>query len=361
MVGEDPAVPGAADLDRVLLSPAVHHGKEVLVPGLHPAQRPAEPAARPGHHDGVPVRGDLGTEATADVRRDDPHLRRVQAERLGHLIPGLLRVLRAGPQGEPTFRPGGGGRADLQRDRGHPLVRERALHHDVAAVERAVRRWAAAGPEHVGPRRRVQHRLIGQRGVHPDYRVQRRVVHVDQFGRVLALIAVLGQHDRDRLPDVAHPVGGQQRLGGRPGRRGQVIGVRRGQHRDHAGAVQRLFDVDAGDLGMCHRAAHERHPERAGQFRQPEIVGIGASGGEQSWVLGPHHPGSQNAHQVSSLPPCQYRPTINHVRALVTSRSGRRTRRAARRRRPGRRPVGGPRCAGQAPRWPRRTRPAAGR
>ena len=46
-----------------------------------------------------------------------------------------------------------------------------------------------------------------------DHRGQLLVVHADQLGGVLALVAVVGDHHRDRLADEADPVHREQRLG----------------------------------------------------------------------------------------------------------------------------------------------------
>ena len=95
---------------------------------------------------GVPVDADLGAEPAAHVGGDDPHRARLQPHRPGHRVPGQLRVLGAGPDGQAAIGPARRGRADLQRHRGQPLVGERALDHDVAAAERIGRGWSPPEP-----------------------------------------------------------------------------------------------------------------------------------------------------------------------------------------------------------------------
>ena len=65
---------------------------------FHPAHRRGPPG-RPGHRHGVPVNGDLGAEAAADIGRDHPDGIGIEAECSGQGPPGQLGVLRAGPEG----------------------------------------------------------------------------------------------------------------------------------------------------------------------------------------------------------------------------------------------------------------------
>src|SRR6266581_6849354 len=66
-VGEDAAVPAAADLDVLQLGAALRHRDQVLAAGLGPAQCPAGLPGRPGEGDRVPVDTELGTEPAAYV------------------------------------------------------------------------------------------------------------------------------------------------------------------------------------------------------------------------------------------------------------------------------------------------------
>ena len=142
------------------------------------------------------------------------------------------------------------------------------------------------------------------------HRGQRLVVHADQLGGVLALVAVVGDHHRDRLADEAHPVDREQRLGpvaakrqrrafgagqaavGR--RRRQIVQVGGGQHGYDSRRLARRRDIDAGDQRVRDRAAHERDPGGLGQFRLSQVIDVGAAGRQQPrdprsaplWCLG---------------------------------------------------------------------------
>ena len=173
----------------------------------------------PDNQDRVPVEADLGAEPAADVGGDDPDGTGVEPEHTGQDEPGDLRVLGAHPGGQLAVFPGGGGGPALQRDRGEPLVLDGPLDDDLAAVKGAVVGGSAAADRDVGLGRGEQQRAAFQGGVVADHHGQRVVVDADQFGGVLALVAVVGDDHRDRLADVPDPVHGEQRLGPRAAER----------------------------------------------------------------------------------------------------------------------------------------------
>ncbi len=126
--------------------------------------------------------------------------------------PGDLRVLSAHPDGQLAVGPLGGSGAPsigTGASRWFTMVRSTTTSQlSKAAGSAGTPPVTATFDSAAGE----QQRLAGQRRVDAHHRGQRLVVDADQFGRVLALVAVIGEHDRHRLADVAHPVNGEQRL-----------------------------------------------------------------------------------------------------------------------------------------------------
>jgi len=107
-----------------------------------------------------------------------------------------------------------GPRPHLERARCQTLVHQPLRDHDLATVEQVVargryphvRRVDADVGADLGKEQDLT--LEGDEGVDDDR--ERFVVHDHELGRVLPLIGVLGEHRRDRFPDVAHDVGRQR-------------------------------------------------------------------------------------------------------------------------------------------------------
>jgi hypothetical protein len=223
-----------------------------------------------------------------------------------------LGVLRAVPDGQLAAFQGGRGRAPLQRHAGEPLVDDGLLDDDLAGVERGVVGGDRIGQRDVAPGRGEQQRLTREGSLGAHHRGQRIVVHRDQVGGVLALVAAIGDDHCDRLADKAHRVHRQERLRPRAAegrralaadglaavrrRRRQVGHVLDGQHRDHARLAEGRAGVDAGDARVRDRAADERHPRCPVEFRGPQVVDVHPARRQQARVLCPYHPGAQDAH-----------------------------------------------------------------
>ena len=218
-VGEDVAVAAATDLDVLQLGAALRHRDQVLAAGLGPAQRPAGFPGRPGDGDRVPVDADLGAESAAYVGHHHANLVGRHTQGAGQDEAAHLRVLRADPDGQLAVLEAGGRGPPLHREAGDPLVNDVPLDDDVAGVERGVVGGHGLRDADVGAGGREQQGLVGDGGLRSQHHRQRLVVHGDQVGCVLALVAAIGKHHRYRLADEPHRVDRQQGLGPRAAER----------------------------------------------------------------------------------------------------------------------------------------------
>ena len=305
-VGGHRPVPAAADRDRLALGPAVRHPDQVLVPGLGPARRAAEPPGHPAHHRVLRVGAELGAERAAHVRGDDPDRRLVDAEQAGQAGAGALRALARDPRRQPAAGiPGGRRRPGLHRGRRHPLVEDRPGDDHLAAVEQVgpQRGRVAEGGGHVAAHGGEQHgRFRAARLGHVDHRGQQVVVDIHQVRGILALVAALGHDHGHRLADVPDHLPGQQRLAHlrvdhAAHGRGQVrqVQVRGGERGDHARRRQRAADVNRGDPRVRDRGPDEMDVTGT---RQAQVIRVDPAGGQESGILCPQNPGTQYAHVV---------------------------------------------------------------
>ena len=125
----------AASRDPLPLVPAVVHGHVALAAGLGPLDRPAESA---GDQHGQHLFGrdlQLGSEAAADVGRDDPDVLLRDAGDQGQHDPEHVRDLGRGPEREFTADARADHRARLHRGRDQPLLAVGALKHDRRVTE----------------------------------------------------------------------------------------------------------------------------------------------------------------------------------------------------------------------------------
>ena len=105
-------------------------------------------------------------------------------------------------------------------------------------------------------------RLLLERALHVDDRLERLVLDDDRLERPCGLLRMLGGDDRDGLADVAHPIGREHRLVGElepVDLLARHVGVR--EHRVHAGERERGREVDRGDPRVWVRAAQRVPPE----------------------------------------------------------------------------------------------------
>ena len=136
-----------------------------------------------------------------------------------------------------------------------------------------------------------------QRIVDRDDRGQRRVVHVDQLGRVYRLVQRFGHDKRHRLADEADAALGEQRLyADEPGRavapfaghrRTQraepaLFELRSCQYRQHTGRRARGGRVDRGDVGMGVRRAQHIG---TGLALRVDVVGVAPAAAQQTKIF----------------------------------------------------------------------------
>ena len=291
---EDAAVLGDGGLDLGDAVGTGAGGEEMLEPVLDPFHRPAGDAGGDrGQHD-IGKHRELDAEAAAGVGRDaQSQLRAGHAQRARHHRVGAERALEIRQHvvalvGRPVFRDDdvalhrGEGVARIaagQRDAGVRL-RERAL--GVAVGEFADRDLVALGLGMQQRRRRLA------RGARVDHGCERLVVDAHQVGGILGEVARFGDHDGDRLADIAHALDRERplvhrRLERDQERVGELAHVLAGDDRPDAVLRQCRARIDAGNLGVRVRRADDVSVQRAGRHRQ--VVGIAPAPRQQRRIF----------------------------------------------------------------------------
>ena len=130
---------------------------------------------------------------------------------------------------------------------------------------------------------------------------QRFDVEHDGFAGIAGLDARLGDHERERIADIADPVLGQRRARRLAHRRAVAVApdrlrtqlaiaegleIRRGPDSEHAGHRPRGGGIDRADPAMRVGAAQD---PGMGLARQVDVVGIGAAPGQELRILAPAH------------------------------------------------------------------------
>ena len=261
----------------------------VVAAGAHPGDGP--PEAESGHRgqDLLRIAAGLGAEAPADVLRQNPDLGRVEAEDLGHVVADAEDPLGRGPNGQA---PQAVGRcralARLHGRRGHAFQLQSRLHHDRVRRERrldvSVSELGAAGEMLVAG---------GGCAFDPRQRRQRVELCFDRRQGVVGLVAVLGDHDRQRLAGVADHLTGQERTRPRRDLEGRAfrivgkgeIGSRPGRHHPRQGAGGRGVDREHSGVGQ-RRAVDGQVAESLG----PHIGRVPALPPDQRAVLAAGQP-----------------------------------------------------------------------
>ena len=310
------------DLGLGQMIAAVGVGEKGLGPVAGPLHRPTGALGGPQCHHFFRIDEDLGAEAAADIRRDDPQfvLLGDVVERRQHQARDV-RILRGGVEREMLFRGivFGDRRARLHRVRHQPVVGDVERGHMGCALERGFRCGLVPdGPvvnDVIGCLRVKLRRAVRHRVAHIDHRRQFLIVDDDGFGGIAGLVARFGDHDRDGLADKAHGLRRHRRPRAHLHRRA-VLGMDHpaadqvadlviddlpaGQHADHARHLHRFGAVDALHPGMGMRAADERG---IGHAMQADVIHIAALAGDETLVFLANDPCADafDSHDVISL------------------------------------------------------------
>ncbi len=269
-----------------------------------PFHRTPHLARGPQADDLFRVDEDLRAEAAADVGRDNPQfvLRR-DADECGNDQPRDMRVLRRIPEREmiATGIVVGNRRARFDRIRHQAVVDDVELGDMLGGGKGRVRRLGVAkmplidrvaGDVGVNLRR-----VFGLRLGRIDHGGEHLVVDFDFLGSVAALRHCLGDHHRDRVADAIDLAGRERRMRRHLHRRavlgmdhpaadqiadlvGGEIGA--GEHVNHARHFLGRSNVDALDLGVGMRRAHEHG---AGLARPHHVIGVLSVAGDKSEVF----------------------------------------------------------------------------
>ena len=234
---------------------------------------------------GSPFAGERRSDPPERVARlggvADRHVSRLGVD-LDHAAAGLHRLVRLArarqafgdhPVGRGEDRVDVGGRRRVSGCRGERV--------DVVVEDVAVRllpQLRLVGSEPFGDRRD---------------RVERVVVDVDQFDRVLREVARLGDHDRDRVADHPDRVLAQcvverrvevRHHRERRERMGDLLDVGAGEDGDDTRRGFGRTDVDRRDPSVCHRAAEEHRLEHVVGH---DVGDVSTVAGEQAIVFDP--------------------------------------------------------------------------
>ena len=299
---QDPPIRAQRDLGLMQLSPLLGRREEVLEPVLDPLHRPAEAHRDPGKEHFVRIEHhDLGAEAAADERGDDPNLRLGEAQHGGEPVADRDRRLGGVPDGQlgRALVPVCQNPAVLHRRRDAPIVREISPEDEIGggACGLVVALRLNGVRRQVGSEVLVDDRSsLGEGGPDVGHGVQGLEIHDHIFHRILGHVAALRHDDGDRLSDVADFISGERhlcpRMEGQPLDRRRrheqrpglpvLAEVRRREDTDHAGPLEGRRRVHASKETMRHFAPHERGVQRAGESH---IVDEGGPAREERLVL----------------------------------------------------------------------------
>ena len=285
---------------------AVRVREERLAAVGHPLDVAIELLGRPGQAHVLGIQEDFGAAAAAHVRRDHAHLVLGQAQHEGrHEQPFHMRVLVAHVQRVLVARSvvAADGRARLHGVGDEAVVDQVELGHVRGVGKGRVHRALVAN----GPLVAV---VVGRdvvqcgashaagRGIgHADHGGQHVVVHLHQLGRVARLLLREGHHHGHmvaHVADLALRQDGVRRLlhglaigtGDQPaaGQAVDVVGrhISAGEHPQHAGRGLGGIHMDAVDLGVGVRRAHEHRMALRGQHH---VVRVLARASQKAVVL----------------------------------------------------------------------------
>ncbi|MPL80129.1 hypothetical protein SDC9_26022 [bioreactor metagenome] len=266
-IGADPVV----DAEIVALAGDDH---VIVAVVAHLACPPGQPRRHRAGNGKVIALALLAAEAAAHAPHLDPHVVHVQAERLGHLVLHLGRVLRGTADGDAHVLG--------QGERGLAFQVEMLLTAD---LDRAFDEMGGLGQRRFDLAARPHHRPA----LEPAVRRKRRVERQDRRagGIADAVLArrdaggavAFGDDEEHRLADVMHLALGQNGFGQRRGR--GVIGeghVGCGQHRDHARALPHGGEIHLLDRGA--RLGRETEGQMQCVRRAGDVIDIARAAGD---------------------------------------------------------------------------------
>ena len=259
----------------------------------------------------------LHAERAADIAGHDPHLRRLDAEQLGHLVLEAKHALAAGVERRAVGRlvVVADRRARLHRADDDAVADQAQLGHEGGLGEGLVHLGHDA-IEEVGAdivRHVVEHDgcagLGG--GTRLGDRRQRLDVEHDGFGRILRLCRRLGHHERHRVAHEAHfvcrkriacrrlhlrAVALRHHHHGLERAVARVVEILAGPDAEHARHLARLVGVDAFQHAVRHLAAHHHGIDLAVEI---DVVAIAALALQQGRVfLAWHRLADAEFHQI---------------------------------------------------------------
>ena len=290
-----------------------------------PLDRTADAARRPGDHRLFVVAEDLAAEAAAHVGGDDAQLVLGNAQHEGRQDQAQhVRVLRRRPQrvvarALVVFRRRGarlhgvGDQAIVDdvdlgdvRGLGEGGV-DIGLHADFPVIDQVARRLRVdLGCALV--------ECLGE----IDVGCLHVVVDLDRLGGVLGLVMAVGHDHRHRVADIAHGVDRHHRMRRRLVRLAVLVldhpaadqaadlgvgDVLAGEDRDHARHRLGGRGVDALDLGVSVRRAHE---VRVGRACERQVVDIAARAGEEAMIFLPLDPGAYSGLRGHGYTPADF-------------------------------------------------------
>ncbi len=301
---EKPAVAVEREFGVDDAAPALLVGRQPLASFGNPPHRPANDLGRPQRQRVFRIAAALHAESAAHVVAHHPELVLRQFEDpVGERgAGGVHRLDRAADRiavlGAVVFADAA---ARLHRVRRDPVDADLVANDAVRAGKRRIDRIFAADFVKEGLVARVLvpncWRARGQRCRGGDHRRQRRVVDLDQFGRVLRLVQGIGDDERHRVADIAHAPLGEQRLranesrgpiaassahAGHQGAETAALQILSGQDSEHAGRRPRPPDIDRENAGMGIWRAQHVAARVAGSTG---IVDIAAATLQQAQVL----------------------------------------------------------------------------
>ena len=307
-----------AHLDVVQLVPSVGSGQKALGPVRGPLHRAAERPGEVRREKLLGVHVELASEATADLRRDNPDAVLGKAESDGELGSKEMRDLRAGPErhlSEAAIELSDDG-PWLESDRNLPLVHQPQSKNDIGVQESLVD-ISREERKLEGDVRALllvhQRRAVLRRRLNVHYGLEALVADVHPLRRVASPRWIDRDHGRHRVAHVADLVD-RKRPMGRFLQLLQVVGDREAGHRalkicpGHYGhdAIHPLGlrDVDLRDPGVGVRAADEHHREHA---RKLEVVRVGRASSDETRILFPADSGAD----LLGDGRCHHRPLIS--------------------------------------------------